>query len=169
VEAGVEAGHRSRAPGQGRGPLSVVLTVLHFFAGKDRTMGCNCSDLERENWRLQNLLRRHGIEDSREDDFDEDHFGEDEYNDSLEEPSEEPSRWDEPSGDRLDVSSSRRPGGSAYPRDANKEYRRYARDVSGGRVFGEDVWRFAAGEKFKADSPLERATMAVSRFSRAHR
>jgi hypothetical protein len=34
-------------------------------------MACNCGDLERENWRLKQLLRRHGIEDSAGD-FDDD-------------------------------------------------------------------------------------------------
>jgi hypothetical protein len=129
-------------------------------------------DLEREIWRLKDLLARHGIEDSAGDDFDDE-------DEDEEDSSEEPSRWDEPSAlDSLDSYEPRRsagmPGGrldsgpgTAYPKDAARAYKRYARAVATGDVFGSDIARFAAGEKIKASTPLDRGRIAVSRFSRS--
>jgi hypothetical protein len=59
-----------------------------------------------------------------------------------------------------------RPGGSAFPRDANKEFRRYARHTAAGGIFGDDIARFSADEHITAAESIDRGRKAVSRFSR---
>jgi hypothetical protein len=134
---------------------------------------CDCNRLERENRWLRQRLQQQGARDYDEDE------GEDEYEDSLgEDDYEEPSfdRFDEePSAPAVDDSDYRRsygqPGGrlgDGHVKDARRAYRKYNEAITRG-VYGEDVWRFAMGEKIKGSDPLDLGMRAVSRFSRAHR
>jgi hypothetical protein len=134
-------------------------------------MGCNCGRLQRENDELRQRVREY---ENGSDDFDEDE-DEDEYEDVY----EMSDRFDEPSEpagggyDSLDYDPRRSVGtmggrlGDGHVRDARRAYRKYNAAISRGQTYGSDIWRYSAGEKFKADSPIERATMAVSRFNKS--
>jgi hypothetical protein len=137
----------------------------------------NGGDVDARLERLERLVERlvGGRGGSDEDEFgDEDHFGEGEYDEDVSDISDMSDRFDEP--DSLDAPSSMRtagrPGGrlaNGHVKDAGEAYRRYARDVNGGRVFGEDIWRFSQRHPIRGSDPLDTATTAVSRFSRSRR